>query len=206
MRNEREIYMFCNPEDFEFELAKRTIVNLNNIDRQYVQQKAAGKKDTEITDVYEVTQLLNSFIGLLVIPREKFLKYGNLWMPPRFVTKEAQDLLRELNAEKNKPSKRFYTTYKNKNGNLEQLNPWTISRHLRNAISHDSLDIQPQTVKEGDSITGFVFKDKDPKTNDRFMLALTIKEIRLLLIEMANLILSQFPERFEPLSLEYLEL
>lgn len=198
--------MFCRPEDFEFELAKRTIVNLNNIDHQYIEQKKAGKTDSEITDVYEVTQLINSFIGLLVIPREKFLQYSNLQMPGRFETREAQDLLQKLNREKNTVTGRYKTTYKNYKNEEERLTPWTISRHLRNAISHGALDIQPQSIMQGTSITGFLFKDKDKISGSTFQLELSIREIRLILIETANLILSQLPNKFDPLKLDYLEL
>ena len=195
--------MFCKSEDFEFELARRTIVNLNNIDHQYVQQKKAGRTDEQISDVYEVTQLLNSFIGLLVIPRERFLVYGNTEMPSIFVTEEARELLKTLNRERNKPSGRYYTTYKN---GKERLTPWTISRHLRNAISHGSLDIQPKTIEQGSSITGFSFIDKNIKTEEEFKLELTIQEIRLILIETANLILSHFPQTYRPLKLDYIVL
>ena len=187
------------PYEFEFELARRTIVNLNNIDHQYAEQKKAGKTDAEISNVYETTQLINSFIGLLVIPRERILKNLKKHIPDSFETKEARDLFYELNREKNKRFGRYQTTY-----DEGRLTPWTISRHLRNAISHGNLDIQPQSIKQGESITGFIFSDKD-NAGHTFELKLSIREIRLILIETANLILGQFPERFQALKLDYLD-
>lgn len=50
------------------DFAERTLHNLRFIDEQYKLFRE-GKQSTE---VYEVTQLINSMLGLLVFPKEKF--------------------------------------------------------------------------------------------------------------------------------------
>ena len=55
-------------DDYEFSFAKRTLANLEFIKNRVREEREAGLKDNEITDAFEVTQLLNSFIGLIVIP------------------------------------------------------------------------------------------------------------------------------------------
>ena len=51
-------------DDYEFSFAKRTLANLEFIENRVREEREAGLKDNEITDAFEVTQLLNSFIGL----------------------------------------------------------------------------------------------------------------------------------------------
>lgn len=46
------------------DFAKRTLSNLESI-----------KQNKELSDVYEVTQLINSLLGLLVFPKEEFWDY-----------------------------------------------------------------------------------------------------------------------------------
>ena len=62
-------------EDYEFSFADRTIKNLEKIQQIVRDEKEKGKSDKDINDVFEVTQLINSFVGLLIIPREKCFKY-----------------------------------------------------------------------------------------------------------------------------------
>lgn len=50
------------------DFAQRTLHNLRFIEQQYKLFKTGESK----TEVYEVTQLINSMLGLLVFPREKF--------------------------------------------------------------------------------------------------------------------------------------
>jgi hypothetical protein len=53
------------------DFAQRTLHNLKFIEQQY-KLFEQGESDTE---VYEVTQLINSMLGLLVFPRESFWKH-----------------------------------------------------------------------------------------------------------------------------------
>lgn len=60
--------MQIEKKDLVEEFAKRTIANLNTVEKL-----AAARKPQEIKDhgPYEVTQLLNSCLGLLVFPHER---------------------------------------------------------------------------------------------------------------------------------------
>lgn len=48
--------------DYEFSFAERTIKNLEFIKGQVEKERRLGKNDHEIQDVFEVTQLINSFV------------------------------------------------------------------------------------------------------------------------------------------------
>ena len=46
-------------EDYEFSFAQRTIKNLEFIQKRVAEEKRQGRKDHEIQDAFEVTQLIN---------------------------------------------------------------------------------------------------------------------------------------------------
>ena len=62
-------------DDYEFSFAQRTIKNLEFIQSRVKEERHQGKKDYEIQDAFEVTQLINSFVGLLIIPRQMCFKF-----------------------------------------------------------------------------------------------------------------------------------
>jgi hypothetical protein len=70
----------------------------------------------------------------------------------------------------------------------EELNPKNLSRHFRNAIAHNNLEILPQDFTGEGKVTGVVFKDN--YYDERFRLELDLKEIRILLEAVCELILS----------------
>ena len=59
-------------DEFEYVFASRTLKNLEFIETEYQKEKAQGKTNQEIDSVFEVTQLLNSFVGFNVLPRAQF--------------------------------------------------------------------------------------------------------------------------------------
>ncbi|MDF2819887.1 MAG: hypothetical protein K0R15_328 [Clostridiales bacterium] len=134
-------------DDYEFSFAERTIKNLELIQRRVSDEKEQGKSDKDITDAFEVTQLINSFVGLLIIPRQKCFKY----MPddikfPR--NSAAEELFGRI---KNDSNICEYTYFKQKRLNgkwvktseIEEISPKILSLRMRNAVSHDHLRIQP---------------------------------------------------------------
>lgn len=84
-------------EDYEFSFAERTIKNLDFIQKRVNEEKSEGKEDWEITDAFEVTQLINSFVGLLIIPRQKCFKY--MRDDISFPTNSPADILLKKNTE-----------------------------------------------------------------------------------------------------------
>lgn len=205
-----------NKEDFEYVFAVRTKKNLEFIERRYQDEKDEGKSDDEITDVFEVTQLLNSFMGLLVFPREGC--FDNLPDNAEFeMGSEGDEILKKLRNDKDC----YHSTYRCciKNGRnktyyeeYEELTPKVLALRLRNAVSHKRLEILPIKCRTDNKIDGFIFRDdsvlygrfdkgmlvKEKPNNDvnkisqSFFIKLSIKEIRALLYSLSDLLLSQY--------------
>lgn len=170
---------------FEKEFAKRTLANLKFIDNEVDKRHKQGIDDKDIHDVFEVTQLINSFVGMVILPKEKF--YNNLRRNNRFLSPEASQLLANLSNDR----RRYFSTYTFEyRGETvrEELNPKTLSRHFRNAVAHNNLEILPQDFTGEGKVTGFVFKDD--YYGERFRLELNLDEIRILLEAICELILS----------------
>ncbi|MBQ8985956.1 MAG: hypothetical protein IJ100_01740 [Lachnospiraceae bacterium] len=170
---------------FEKEFAKRTLANLRFIDAEIEKRHEQGIDDKDIHDVFEVTQLINSFVGMVILPKEKF--FNSLRGYNRFLSPEANQLLHNLTNDR----RRYYSSYTFEyQGRTvrEELNPKNLSRHFRNAIAHNNLEILPQDFTGEGKVTGVVFKDN--YYDERFRLELDLKEIRILLEAVCELILS----------------
>lgn len=171
---------------FEKEFAKRTLANLHFIDEEIKKRHRLGIDDRDIHDVFEVTQLINSFVGMIILPKETF--YRNLRGYSRFLSPKAKLLLDNLANDPRKYSSTY--TYEHRGEQIrEQLTPKNLSRHFRNAIAHNNLEILPQDYTGEGKVTGFVFKDSN-NYGEEFRLELTIDEIRILLEAECDLILS----------------
>lgn len=142
-------------EDF----AKRTRINLNifrRIQKEHPEIIRCYKKEDPQTDMYEVTQLINSLLGLLVFPREEF------------VGKVPHKSIGELKKD-GWPIPRIKGNYRQIN-NLNQL-----VRCLRNAIAHCNVKFNGDTNK---NIVGLELWNQDPETGSiTWHAELTIEEI-----------------------------
>lgn len=171
---------------FEKEFAKRTLANLKFIEAEIDSRHAQGIEDKDIHDVFEVTQLINSFVGMLILPKEAFYRKMSNNMP--FNSNEANDILRQLSRN---PAKYYSTyTFRNYNGDVvpERLTPKNLARHFRNAVAHNHLTILPKDYTGDGIITGVEFSDN--VRGESFSLELSIDEIRTLLLALCELILS----------------
>ena len=111
------------------------------------------------TGPYEITQLVNSMVGLLIIPEQ------------RLYNKISDNLLDEqlLNKLKDSSCLKQYT-YR------ESLNLQQICRHLRNAIAHSHIEfeaVQPPVTTAPITIESIILKDIDGK--QRFEMKMTAK-------------------------------
>lgn len=205
--------------EFEYEFARRTLVNLELIEKIYKEKKELGLSDKEIDSVYEVTQLINSFIGFLVIPRAEFFNY----LPDDVsfeMESEAYRVLEKVKVNKHKYSDTYRKCVNKHVGDkdaleyyeeFEELNPKTLSLRLRNAIAHSRIKITPIKGFQDTSIMGFVFEDSSDKLcgkfengilnkkckertriNQEFMINLSVKEIRILVLAICKLMLKQY--------------
>ena len=110
-------------------------------------------KKFEVDNYYEVTLLLNSLIGLLVFPQQKYFEE----------IKKSLGRIEEF-PELNELTSRsgfFYSSYKE-----AKKRPSNIIRHLKNALSHQRVMIIPQRLEvheeeRNNPITHIVFQDVD---------------------------------------------
>lgn len=149
----------------------------------------------EIADFFEVTQLINSLIGLLVFPEQAGYEY--ISNTPTDL-KDMLPLLYEY--IENKPG-RYTNTYREVIRSVpfsqspdEYNSPRNILRHLRNAASHKEMGILPvngEIVKGRQRIQEIVFKDK--KARDRieqhFELIIAVEDLEPLLLEIGDVLL-----------------
>jgi len=98
-------------EDVIRDFAKRTLVNLRTVEQLY----------TEGKEVYEVTQLVNSTLGLLVFPQQ------------RYVARIPRTPLKQLESE-GWPVPRVRDGFRQ----VSDLNQ--LIRYLRNAIAHFNIE------------------------------------------------------------------
>jgi len=191
-------------DDYEFSFAKRTIKNLEFIQKQVMEEKGQGKKDHEIQDAFEVTQLINSFVGLLIIPRQMCFKY----LPENSSFPAGSEAQRLFEIIRNDPCK-CEDTYRKKvrdpktkrlirTNEQEEVTPKILALRLRNAVSHDHLIIHPQSPGKDGIITGIEFSDRPTRTRsdnqEYFRLFLTVKETEILVRALSELLLSCYPK------------
>ena len=191
-------------DDYEFSFAQRTIKNLEFIQARVEEEKSQGKKDHEIEDAFEVTQLINSFVGLLIIPRQMCFKY----LPDDASFPEGSDARRLFESIKSDPDK-CEDTYRKMEYNPntrkwvkinepEEVTPKILALRLRNAVSHDHLIIQPLSPGKNGVITGIEFSDKPTRVREArreyFRLLLSIEETEILVKALSELFLSCYPQ------------
>lgn len=185
-------------DDYEFSFAERTIKNLELVQRKVADEKAAGKSDKDITDAFEVTQLINSFVGLLIIPRQKCFKY----MPEDLAFPQgsaAEALFNKIKSDSN-ICEDTYLKKERLNGEwiktseIEEVTPKILALRLRNAVSHDHLIIQPLSPGKEGVISGIEFSDKPIQNRvarkEYFRLVLTVEETEILVKALSELLLS----------------
>ena len=134
--------MPASEKEFIKELVKRTKFNYSLVQ----------------TGPYEVTQLLNSAVGLLIIPQQKlFDRIADGMVSERLL----KELLKSVTDN----------TYK------KALDLSEIARHLRNSISHGKVEFkaEKQYVSDGPlQIESIEFTDENPKSKDRIVIEITV--------------------------------
>ena len=145
-------------EDLVSDFADRTRRNLEVIDRL---------KDDPESDVFEVTQLINSMLGLLVFPRENFLDRIPE-IPLAELKQRGWPQIREITTEESFDPPE----------NLREL-----VRYLRNSIAHLNIEFRP----ENGVIRGItVWKMKRGKKN--WKASLNLEELREFTLKFVELL------------------
>lgn len=139
------------------DFAKRTLANLKFIE--------AAKNEQE-ADVFEVTQLVNSLLGLLVFPKEEF------WNQIKDQSLDNIPGAKELKGH-------ITSTYKKNDGEEDEgtshLKPFI--RHLRNGVSHFRVAFKDNEQHE---ITGLVIRDEYKYGSKNYEWQVTIERIEYL--------------------------
>lgn len=150
------------------------------------------KNGYEMADFFEVTQLINSLIGLLIFPEQA--GYEHISNNPDDL-KEMLPLLSEYIEER--PG-RYMNTYREKIKDVplnkspyECNSPQNILRHLRNAASHKKMGILPvngEMVKGKQEIKEVAFMDRK-NDEQNFELKIAVEDLEPLLLEISNVLL-----------------
>lgn len=125
-----------NPQTIVQQFAERTMKHLEFIE---------SHKQTQKTDINEVTQLVNSLLGLIVFPKERFSN--------RLPKTPLADLINE--------------GWPNLNFTLDLTNCKTLPHlieHLRHGVSHSNIRF---LGNEQNGIVGIVLWNCDPKTKKK---------------------------------------
>lgn len=126
---------------------------------------------------YEVTALINSCVGLLVIPKEKLFEQ----LPTSILNEDKR------NFGINKCNIRFIAPEKQelRFENYDEYNIRNVVTHMRNAVAHGR--IQQESICEG-QISSLEFKD-EYKGKQTFEAVLSVDEFRSFAISIANEVL-----------------
>ena len=166
--------------NFSQEFAKRTMANNN-----YILNKVNSEENNKL---YEVTQLLNSLMGIAVLPYEMNKDALKKITSRAKQSKSYKDLQHFI--DKLVKSHQLTSTYKSETENRIYVNQFL--RHIRNATSHsgnNAMSILP--LLGGIEIEYILFYDRYPSLNvdevedqdlQEFAMAISIKELEEMII------------------------
>lgn len=144
------------------DFARRTKKNL-----EFVESCVQSQHPKSDVQVFEVTQLINSLLGLLVFPQQKF--YNEIPTTP----------LSELKGS-------GWPEIKVIDGKLREESVKGLLRYLRNSVSHFNIEFK---ANENGAIIGIVVWNIPPRSNIHDWKAeLGLKELKLLIYKFIELI------------------
>ncbi len=157
---------------------------------------------------YEVTQLLLSMYGMLIIPYEKYKKdTASKDDLPQALMETYNYAFLKQKIKKLKLEGRYRNTY---NGSNDE-SVYQFIRHLRNAVSHEGIHFLPLTSGQTEKIEEIIFYDFITEESDdkgekcryafnnspqRFCVKLSVKELKEF-VEQITEIYSQISESFD---------
>jgi len=159
-------------EDFIKDFAERTFENL---------QIVCDRKDREEKTGYEVTQLVNSCVGLLVFPKEEY--FATLWKDEptmNFPNPQIQNVARKIVCSQQL-------------GNIPcrcSSHFGHMLRHLRNAVAHGRITTIPDV--EVEEIEKICFTDQREKRDGNTVTTSNIVNIELTIEDVYNVLMSVF--------------
>lgn len=186
-------YNMVNLKEFTKNYMSRTLENSNRIEELYKERRKVFA-DAEIEDVFEVTQLVNSLVGILVVSFESVKALNGRLDPKkkkdinekmRIADSKAFDDLSKL-IQTLKDTDKFYDTYTDdfKEGVAEI----SFVERLRNSLAHSGhkgLRFYPigENDQEVGSIESIIFCNE--YKNDSFIVELSVEQVKTVLQSVA---------------------
>lgn len=185
--------------DYLMDFAQRTKDNLYFIKNEVERQRTNGIKEEELT-VFEVTQLIYSFVGFVMFPKQKYFDF----LDPKveFSTEDSKKVFEKIC---DNPKKyHYYSSYKKYDENTrdyimnenEELTAKTLILHFRNAVGHDNLSVIPKESRKTNKIEAFIIQDqkKYRGTVMKFSVRIPVEDLEDLIIGMCDLLLAHNPK------------
>ena len=150
------------------------------------------KEGFYIDDFYEVTQLINSMVGLLIFPEQA--GYDSLSDVASDLEKQFP-LLYECISDTSSFNSNYRYTSGDNDGDFENKSPRMILKHLRNAASHQRIGILPVNgrLQNGErKIFAVIFRDFRYDKNYgkmQFQLRVSVEKLEDLLVEISDCII-----------------
>ena len=196
-----------NYEHFSADFSKRTNCNLKLIERVVELRKRMADSDvlTPVakSECYEVTQLLLSVYGMLLVPFEKYKNNPE---------KSKKDIINALSEDHNYTAleriivdlqwdKRLKSTYDDKNDGRV----YCFIHHLRNSIAHEGIHFYPLEAYDSGEIEEIMFCDFDSEggsiksfeaARKKFCTKVTVEKLRQIIDLIMNMY-SNIGENFD---------
>ena len=150
--------------EFIKDFATRTLENL-----KYIEQANANGEH-----VFEITQLINSFLGLIVFPQEKDEeRVFEISVDPQTIERVY--------------SGRKRNTYK---GERKEENLKNLIYHFRNAISHGHIEA---SMNKENEICKLSFRDVNPRNQDEtFQIDIKVPVLRAFVLEFSESLIRSY--------------
>ena len=136
---------YYSKDQFEYSFALRTAYNYKYVKEEVKRRRAAGEKEEDYR-LYEVTQLMNSFVGLLILPHENYFK--NIRNDIYFEEgSEAYKLLNKVNNE-HYDSYLIETSrnrYREKYPEEKAIDAKTFIKRIRDSVAHGKFSVYPES-------------------------------------------------------------
>ena len=141
-----------------YELFIKDFVVRTNKNLEYIEEKKENGDE-----VYEVTQLVNSFLGLIVFPKEKALDQIRRISDDQHIIQIITSCIIENSYQ----------------GRRREINLTNLIYHIRNAIAHGGVEFFHDESNEIHSISFYDYiKNKRGTIREKFYIVMDISQIR----------------------------
>ena len=199
--------------DLEYDYIFKTRKNMEFMEQQCNRETESDGDFSEMLEMYEITQLMNSFFGLLTIPREGYFEQLHKDFPDGAKSRE---IFKAMKWDHEKYSNTFLQKESQKLLYAsEEMTTKTLLRRLRSAVVHAGFRPYPEYTTETTLIEGYEFTEHSTiygffgsdaiklckgemlgaqAYEQNFRLVLSMEEIRILFFDLCDLILSHYED------------